>query len=104
MKTDLIYDDYKEYETKDCDYSGFEMFGDSFNHRFYFPNGYGASVIKHFGSYGYVEDLFELAVLKFHSENGGEWHLCYDTSITDDVIGYLTNDEVLNLLEQIKNL
>lgn len=110
MKTDLIYEKYKKYETNDADYSGFEMFGDSFNHRFYFENGYGASIIKHYGSYGYEQDLFELAVLKFHSEdeegygNGGEWDLCYDTPIADDVIGYLTNDEVLDLLEKIKNL
>lgn len=110
MKTDLIYEDYKNYEVNDGDYNGFEMFGDSFNHRFYFKNGYGASVIKHYGSYGYEQDLFELAVMKFHSEDeegygiGGEWDLCYDTPITDNVIGYLTNDEVLDLLEKINNL
>lgn len=98
MKTDLIYEDYKNYEVDDGDYNGFEMFGDSFNHRFKFKNGYGASVIKHYGSYGYEEDLFELAVLDSND------HLCYNTSLTDDVIGYLTNDEVLELLEQIKNL
>lgn len=110
MKTDLIYEDYKNYEVNDGDYGGFEIFGDSFNHRFYFENGYGASVIKHYGSYGYKQDLFELAVLKFHSEDeegigiGGDWDLCYDTPITKDVIGYLTNDEVLELLEKIKQL
>lgn len=100
MKTDLKYDNYKEYE----DLEGMEKFnktfaiwGDSYNHRFKFPNGYGASVIKHYGSYGYEEDLFELAVLK-------EGKLCYDTEITNDVIGYLKNDEVLELLERIKNI
>ena len=47
--------------------------------------------------------MFELAVLKFKGEdNLGE--LCYDTPITDDVMGYLTNDDVLELLEKIKNL
>ena len=110
MKTDLVYDDFKEYEIENRGYDKFKMWGESYNHQFKFENGYGASVIKHFGSYGYEDDLFELAVLKFHSEDeegigvGGVWELCYDTPITNNVEGYLTNDEVLKLLEQIKQL
>lgn len=102
MKTDLKYDYYKKYEVfiknKEEFDNAFRTFGDSYSHRFKFKNGYGASVIKHYGSYGYEEDLFELAVLDSND------HLCYDTPLTDNVIGYLTNDEVLELLEQIKNL
>ena len=95
--TDLIYDEFKEYEIP-YNYSGFEMFGDSYNHRFMFDNGYGASVIKHYGSYGYEMDLFELAVI---NKDGS---LCYDTEITDDVEGYLSNDDALCLLKRIKEL
>ena len=62
-----------------------------------FPNGYGASVIKHKGSYGYSEGLWELAVL-----NEGE--LCYDTEITNDVIGHLNDPEVDRILRQIERL
>lgn len=62
-----------------------------------FPNGYGASVIKHKGSYGYSEGLWELAVL-----NEGE--LCYDTEITNDVIGYLNDPEVDRYLRRINQL
>jgi len=62
-----------------------------------FDNGYGASVIMHQGSYGYSKGLWELAVL----ENG---ELCYDTSITHDVIGHLTKAEVNKYLKQIKEL
>lgn len=69
---------------------------------FKFENNYGASVIKRYGSYGYKEDKFELAVLYF-TENGTSI-LTYNTPITDNVIGYLDNNEVLELLEQIKNL
>ena len=105
-KHDLVYDNYKQYEIdiefmKECD-KDFLYFGDSFSHRFKFDNDYGASVIKHYGSYGYAEDLFELAVLFF--DDKGQGHLTYNTPITNDVVGYLTNDKVLELLEQIKNL
>ena len=95
MKTDLKYDDYKIYEVP--------ILGihEGFKHRFKFDNNYGASVIKHYGSYGYEEDLFELAVLYFEDDIP---HLTYTTPITDDVIGNLTNEEVLELLERIKNL
>jgi len=62
-----------------------------------FPNGYGASVIKHKGSYGYDKGLWELAVLQ-------EGELCYDTEITGDVIGHLNDPEVDNILGQISRL
>ena len=62
-----------------------------------FPNGYGASVIKHKGSYGYETGKWELAVLK------GE-ELCYDTEITDDVIGHLDDPDVDRLLGMIASL
>lgn len=62
-----------------------------------FKNGYTASVITGSGAYGGEQGLYELAVLK----NG---HLCYDTPITDDVIGHLTPDEVTALLVRIEAL
>lgn len=107
MKTDLIYDDFKKYEVI---WDGKNRFDDdfkllnpfSFSHRFKFENNYGASVIKHFGSYGFEEDLFELAVLDYNKNEDGD--LCYNTRITNDVEGYLTNDDVLKLLKQIKKL
>lgn len=62
-----------------------------------YPNGYSASIIKHCASYGGTDDLWELAVLK----NGG---VCYDTPITDDVIGWLSEEEVVELCRQISEL
>lgn len=90
--TPLIYDKYKDYYV-----------GGNFKTQwlFRFENDYGASVIKHFGSYGYEKDLFELAVIFFDGEN---WKLTYNTPITDDVLGYLTNEEVLDILKRIKEL
>ena len=93
--TDLIYDEFKEYEFE-------SKVTDGIRHAFMFPNGYGASVVKHKFSYGYEDDLFELAVIKNYDD--GDYHLCYETPITDDVLGYLTNDDVLKTLKQIKEL
>ena len=57
---------------------------------FRFDNGYGASVVKHHGSYGSYADLWELAVI--HFDDHAEWHLTYDTPITDDVEGFLEDN------------
>ncbi len=66
--------------------------------RIMFENGYGASIAQTPFSYGGDEGLYELAVL---DSNG---RLTYDTPVTDDVEGYLTEDEVTKLMEQIQNL
>lgn len=71
---------------------------------FRFENFYGASIIKHGGSYGHRDDLWELAVIRFENDDNDSWNLNYDTSITDDVIGRLTDEEVRDLLRQIKEL
>jgi len=63
-----------------------------------FDNGYGASLV--WGPYAHGE--LEMAVLTFGSD--GSWDLCYDTPITDDVLGYLSYDEVEPLLDQIAAL
>lgn len=63
-----------------------------------FNNGYGASIVKTPYTYGGDEGLYELAVL------GTDGSLTYDTPITDDVEGSLSEQEVSELLEQIKNL
>jgi len=65
---------------------------------YHFKNGYGASVVKHEGSYGGKSGLWELAVLD------AEGSLCYDTEITSDVIGHLNDPEVDQLLERIADL
>lgn len=75
---------------------------DGVQYVFKFDNGYGASVIKFKGSYGHLDDLWELAVIRFDGENF--WNIVYHTDITDDVIGNLTDDGVNKLLERIQNL
>ena len=76
---------------------------DGIQYLFRFENHYGASVVKHRGSYGIEEDLWELAVIEFIGESDC-YTLTYDTSVTSDVIGYLNDKDVRELLQQIKEL
>ena len=66
--------------------------------RVMFDNGYGASVVVGPYTYGGEDGLYELAVL------GSDGKLCYDTPITDDVEGYLNEEDVTILLKQIQSL
>ena len=65
--------------------------------RLMFPNGYGASIVRFNGSYGYEKGLWEVAVM---TDRGP----CYDTPITSDVIGYQSEAEVVELCKQIHAL
>ena len=67
-------------------------------YEYQFDNGYGASVVKHDGSYGGKQGLYEIAVL----DSTGD--LCYSTPITDDVVGHATEETVLDTLHRIKML
>ena len=77
-----------------------------------FDNGYGASVVRFvigtnpitgetYGSYTDGDDEWELAVINFTDEG---FRLVYDTPITDDVLGHLTEDDVEKTLVAIKAL
>lgn len=68
-----------------------------------FDNDFGASIIYHQGSYGYEQGLIELAVIRW-KEDGTNWWLTYDTEITDDVIGYLSQQEAKDILQKIKEI
>ena len=68
---------------------------------------YGASVVKNQFSYGGAGGLWELAVLRYTgplNEKELEFELVYDTPITDDVIGYLTEEEIQAILDKIAHL
>lgn len=75
-------------------------FGDDFGigYVLHFPNGYGASIIKFFGSYGYEQDKWELALLM---KCGEGWDLCYTELVGGDVVGFLSDEEVNMILEKI---
>lgn len=72
---------------------------------FKFENGYGASVVSNEFSYGGDKGLWELAVvLVYENEGRLSWKLTYDTPITEDVLGWLTWEEVEETLKQIEEL
>lgn len=75
---------------------------DGIQYLFRFDNRYGASIVKHRSSYGYYEDLWELAVI--HFDDHESWHITYNTPITCDVEGFLDDENVRNLLNQIRDL
>ena len=69
-----------------------------------FDNGFGASIINNIYSHTRNSEEFELAVIKKTGEEQNDWQLCYTTYITDDVIGYLPEKEVIEILYKIKDL
>lgn len=68
---------------------------------FKFENGYGASVIKHIYSYGGKEDLWEVACVEWHNLDGWKYALHYPPLMDNDVIGWLNDEQVNNLLMMI---
>lgn len=62
-----------------------------------FPNGYGASIIRHRYSYGSRDGLWEVAVTR-------DGQLDSSTTVTDDVLGYLTESDVADVLLLIEHL
>jgi hypothetical protein len=96
---------YKLNQMLDLEYKTFEDIDFERNEdlngvvgRIMFDNGYGASVVRHIMSYGGKLGLYELAILD------KEGDLTYDTPVTNDVIGYLTSEEVTNYLIKIQEL
>ena len=62
-----------------------------------FDNGYEASVVKSEYTYGGRDGLYELAVFK-------DGEICYDTPVTDDVMGYLRPEDVTDVMAKIQQL
>ena len=67
----------------------------------FFPNGYGISVVRHKFSYGSDRGLYEIAVLKGTKD---DFQLCYTTRITNDVLGYQSEDDVTQVMRRIQRL
>ena len=82
------------------------LVSDNWLHYVYrFGNGLGASVLwgmynAEIGTYGAKEGLFEVAMVKW---TGLRYDLTYDYFMTD-VEGYLSEHEVISLMDKIANL
>lgn len=74
---------------------------------YFFENGYGVSVVRFnlpfggYGSYTSNENEWELAIAKGNSDN---WEICYDTPITEDVLGHLTAPDVTHIMKRVQSL
>ena len=75
----------------------FEKLYDGVGARKHFDNGYGVSVIRHRRSYGGDEGYYELAVLEDDS-------ITYNTPITSDVVGWLSEDDVTEVGRRVERL
>ena len=62
-----------------------------------FENGFGISVIPEPDNAHY-----EIAVLRH--KNGKHSHVCYDSGLSDDVLRWLTVDQVHNVIARARNL
>ncbi|RIN37018.1 hypothetical protein BU065_01180 [Staphylococcus succinus] len=59
-----------------------------------FSESKGASVVRHYGSYGSKKGLYELVAIMI---DGNDFH------INEEPTGWLTVDEVIEMLEGLKN-
>lgn len=73
------------------------LFGGHAHARMDFENGYGVSVVFGEKFYSNGIDTYELAVM-FEGER------TYNTPITDDVLAYITADEVTATMEAVQKL
>ena len=71
--------------------------GDGIVARLTFSNGYSASDVRGSGTYGAAEGLYELAVMH-------DGAIVYDTPVTDDVLGWLTEGDVTERLNEVASL
>lgn len=65
-----------------------------------FENGYGASVVQNRYSYGGDQGLWEIAMISWE---GDQFNLYYCEITNDDVLGYLPETSIDDVLERIKN-
>jgi len=73
----------------------------------FFPGGYGLSVVRYRhpsggGSYtsNDTED-YEVAIIKGRK---GNWKICYDTILTNDVLGFQTKEDINKIINHVQRL
>lgn len=64
-------------------------------YRLNFSNGYGISVVRGLNTYS-GDGTYEIAVLKNND-------LCYSTPITDDVVGWVSEEQINTIMEELQS-
>lgn len=95
MKTKTFND--LKFEPHSVAKSGLQGYKDAKQAIEKFENGYGVSVLLGSCFYSNGKDTYELAVL-FNDE------ITYQTEITDDVMGYLSENEVSDVMLKVAAL
>jgi hypothetical protein len=67
----------------------------------FFDNGYGVSVVRFPGSYGFEQNLYEVAILQGTKD---KYDITYDTPITDDVLGHRDEEDINIILQEVQEL
>ena len=65
---------------------------------FSFPNGYEVSVVKFYGTYGFESDQWEMGLMK-----DGDLIWLPDSDFEDEIIGFLCDEEVNDILRNVQN-
>ena len=68
-----------------------------------YDNNYGVSVVRGPYTFGGNEGLYELAIIYMAPEDK-ESRICYDTPITNDVMGHLAPEDVTEIMKQVSEL
>lgn len=84
---------FKEFFSRPL-HSGIQYLG-------FFPNGYGVSIVNHEFSYKGNSGNWELAVIIGNTE---KFELTYETPITDNVLGWLSDDDVNEICIKVSEL
>jgi hypothetical protein len=81
--------------------------GDGVHGLIFFPGGYGLSVVRYKHPYStryssYTDDkTWEVAIIKGRK---GNWKICYDTILTNDVLGFQTKEDINKIISHVQRL
>ena len=69
--------------------------------KIFYLNGYGVSIVLDSMFYSNGIDTYEVAILEGTED---DWEITYNTPITDDVLGHLSEIDVMHILKRVKVL
>ena len=80
---------------------GFDTIHNGVQYLYRFPNGFGASVVKHDYSYGSEDGLWEVARIKWGSTG---WEFTTNHCDSGDITGWHSDEDVSTILAEIQDL